>query len=99
MYFSVPHVAIRMGMFGIDLEWVNAVKIADFDSAGRGNRFPVGRNRVPSVNFQKLAKIYVGTGSQWGRNRVPIHFSRGVIFELCGNRFLHREELGSTETF
>ena len=32
----------------------NVVKIADFDSAGRGNRFPVGRNRVPSSNFQKL---------------------------------------------
>ena len=86
MYFSVPHVAIRMRMFGIDLEWVNAVKIAYFDSAGRGNRFPVGRNRVPSVNFQKLAKMYLGTGSQWGRNRVPIQNSRGVTFSKSGNR-------------
>ena len=65
MYFSVPHVAIRMGMFGSDSEWVNAVKIAVFVSAGRGNRFPVGRNRVPSVNFSKLG-IFVR------RNRFPV---------------------------
>ena len=56
MCFGVSHVAIRMGMFGIGLEWINAVKSAEFDSAGRGNRFPVGRNRVPLCEFIKTGK-------------------------------------------
>ena len=65
MYFGVSHVAIRMGMFGSDKECISAVKIAENDSAGRGNRFPVGRNRVPSVKISK-------TGHFVRRNRFPV---------------------------
>ena len=60
-----------MEMIGSDEECISAVKIADFGSAGRGNRFPVGRNRVPSVEISKLAIFVRGNRFPVGRNQVP----------------------------
>jgi hypothetical protein len=56
MYFGVSHIAIRMGMFEFGGEWMNAVKSAEFGSATRRNRFPVGRNRVPLWKICKNLK-------------------------------------------
>ena len=58
-------------MFGNDKECIMLSKVADFAVTGRGNRFPVGRNRVPSVQISKLGIFVRGNRFPVGRNRVP----------------------------
>ena len=55
-------------------------KVAENAVIGRENRFPVGRNRVPSVKLAKLGFLHSGTGSCIGRNRVP-YKNQGASFE------------------
>ena len=42
---------IHMGMNWMGFGMNKCCQIAVFDFSGRRNRFPVGRNRVPSVNL------------------------------------------------
>ena len=55
-YFDIAVSWIRMGMKRNGLRYIMLSKIAVLGSAGRGNRFPVGRNRVPLCEFIKTGK-------------------------------------------
>src|ERR1051325_9317201 len=61
-------------------------KVAENDVIGRGTRFPVGRNRVPSV---KLAKIGIFTlRNRFLSVKIPIlaNLTLGTRFLPTGNR-------------
>src|ERR1051325_276614 len=72
-----------MGMKRNGLRYIMLSKIAVFGSAGRRNRFPCGRNRVPGTKFQGDEIWVSGNRLLLGRNRVPnTKFQERIIFKM-----------------
>ena len=88
LHFGVPNAIIRMEMKRNELEYIGLSETGIFGTAGRRNRFPCGRNRVPSSNFQKWTIFQRG-------NRFPVWVIRVPHTNFQGACFWKMWEPGS----